>query len=391
MRRRLKGIGAIFMSVIVGVFMVISTTTVSFAKTNHENGKAPTAPFIKGADISSYQAIVDHGGVFYDHGQQENLLKILKDHGVNYIRLRLWVNPVQEDGYNNLANTIKVASEAKAMGFKFLLDIHYSDTWADPGKQTVPAAWQNDTFDQLTQQVHDYTVNVIRQLGLHNAAPDMVQIGNEITSGMLWPYGKDWTSEGFDNLATLLKAGISGVKANDPHAKIMLHIDQGGNNDTSRWFFDNITQRDVPFDIIGLSYYPYWHGTLAQLKNNMDDITVRYNKPVVIAETAYAYTLQDFDNEPNNFTADDVVQGYPATVQGQAKFMKDLTKTLFSVPNDQALGYFYWEPAWIPVQGAGWIDGGGDGWDNQTLFDQNGNALPSLNVFEMNRPVLTKH
>lgn len=378
------------MSFILGALMLFSTTTVSYAKTDHENGNGPTAPFIKGADISSYQAIVDHGGKFYDHGKQENLLKILKKHGVNYIRLRLWVNPVQENGYNNLSNTVKVAKQAKAMGFKFLLDIHYSDTWADPGHQIKPAAWADDNFTQLTNDVHEYTANVIQQLVQNNAAPDMVQVGNEITSGMLWPDGKDWTSQGFDNLATLLKAGISAVKTNDPQAKIMLHIDQGGNNATSRWFFDNITKRNVPFDIIGLSYYPYWHGTLTQLKNNMDDITVRYNKPVVIAETAYAYTLQDFDSEPNNFTPADVVQGYPATVQGQAKFIRDLTKTLFSVPNDQALGYFYWEPAWIPVKGAGWINGGGDGWDNQTLFDHNGNALPSLNVFKMNRPVLTK-
>ncbi len=226
------------------------------------------------------------------------------------------------------------------------------------------------------------------------AAPDMVQIGNEITSGILWLDGKTWGegSGDFDKLAVLLKAGVQGVydQIDPKYVKIMMHIDGGGDNSKSRWFFDQLAARGVPFDVIGLSYYPYWNGALADLQNNMNDISQRYNKDVVIAETAYAYTLQEADNEPNVFIASDAVEGCDVSVQGQAKFLKDLMKTIYSVPDERGLGFFYWEPAWIPVPGAGWISGGGDGWENQALFDFNGNALPSLNVFKENRPIIVK-
>lgn len=392
MRRRLRFVSSIIMSLVMVALIVFSNENVSMAKSN--NSHNPTKPFIKGVDISTLKAIEDHGGKYYDHGKQKDLLVILKEHGVNYIRLRLWNNPTQANGYDNLANTIAIAKRAKSMGFKFLLDIHYSDFWADPGKQTKPAAWKELDFEQLTQTVHQYTSHVIEELVKAGAAPDMVQIGNEITSGILWPDGKTWgeNAGGFDKLAILLKAGIQGVydHIDKKHVKIMLHIDGGGDNSKSRWFFDNITQRHVPFDVIGLSYYPYWHGTLAQLQNNMDDISKRYNKDVVIAETAYAYTLNEGDNEPNVFTAKDAaVAGYDVSVHGQAKFLKDLMNTIYKVPNGKGLGFFYWEPAWIPVKGAGWKAGGGDGWENQALFDFKGNVLPSLNVFKRQRPVLT--
>ena len=219
-----------------------------------------------------------------------------------------------------------------------------------------------------------------------HALPDMVQIGNELNSGMLWPDGKTWGegSGGFDKLARLLRAGMNGVRdvAGHNKVKIMLHLADGGDNGLYRWWFDEITARGITdFDVIGLSFYPYWHGTLEQLAANMADISGRYDKDVVVVETAYAFTLADGDGYPNIFGAEQqAAGGYPATVAGQANFLRDLREVVQNVPGGRGLGVFYWEPTWIPVAGAGWRSGEGDAWDNQALFDFDGNALTSLSA-----------
>lgn len=344
-------------------------------------------------------------GTYYDNGIEGECLEILRDHGVNWIRLRIWNDPTNKDGKplgggnNDLDRTVEIASRAKALGLKFLLDFHYSDWWADPGKQNMPKAWVGLDSDELKQAVYDYTAEVIQTLADADAMPDMVQIGNEVNGGMLWPAGKTWRqgSEeigGYAGFAGLLAQGAQAVRDNDPHrndptdkVRIAIHLADGGNNDLYRAVFDELTKRNVDFDVIGLSYYSYWHGPLDPFISNMNDISQRYQKDVVVLETAYAHTLVNVDGHGNLFgQGEQTAGGYKATVQGQASAIREVIAAVAQVPDGRGLGVFYWEPDWIAVKGAGWATGQGNAWENQALFDFNGNALPSMNVFHLVRP-----
>ena len=364
------------------------------------------ADFIKGADISTLLEAEQHGAKFYNqNGQQQDAIAILKANGVNYVRLRLWVDPQDASGKtygggsNNLENTIALAKRVKAQGLKLLLDFHYSDFWTDPGKQFKPKAWEKMDYPQLKTAIHDYTRDTIARFKQEGVLPDMVQIGNEINGGMLWPEGKSWGQGGgeFDRLAGLLNAAISGLKENltgGEQVKIMLHLAEGTKNDTFRWWFDEIAKRDVPFDIIGLSMYTYWNGPISALKANMDDISRRYNKDVIVVEAAYGYTLDNCDNAENSFQAKEEKDGgYPGTVQGQYDYIHDLMQSVIDVPDHRGKGIFYWEPTWIAVPGTTWATKAGmkyihDEWkegnarENQALFDCQGKVLPSITVFK---------
>lgn len=358
--------------------------------------------FIKGADVSMLAEVEKHGGKYFDaNGKQMDAMAILKENGFNYIRLRIWVDPKDAEGHpygggnNDLATTIALAKRAKALGMKFLLDFHYSDFWTDPGRQNKPRAWANMNIEQLTKAVYEHTKQTMDGLQQAGIVPDMVQVGNEINGGMLWPEGKSWGQNGgeFDRLAGLLKAGIRAVKEHGKEIKIMLHLAEGTKNDTFVWWFDEVSKRDVPFDVIGLSFYTYWNGPISALKYNMDDISKRYNKDVIVVEAAYGYTTENCDNAENNFTAKEASDGgYPASVQGQADFLKDLIKSIDGVQGGHGKGIFYWEPAWLPTPGATWATKAGmkynnDDWkegnarENQALFDCSGKVLPSIKVF----------
>ncbi|HAS1029275.1 TPA: cellulase family glycosylhydrolase [Enterobacter cloacae] len=367
---------------------------------------AMPADFIKGADISTLLEAEQHGAKFYNqNGQQQDAIAILKANGVNYVRLRLWVDPQDASGKtygggsNNLENTIALAKRVKAQGLKLLLDFHYSDFWTDPGKQFKPKAWEKMDYPQLKTAIQDYTRDTIARFKKEGVLPDMVQIGNEINGGMLWPEGKSWGQGGgeFDRLAGLLNAAISGLKENltgGEQVKIMLHLAEGTKNETFRWWFDEIAKRDVPFDIIGLSMYTYWNGPISALKANMDDISKRYNKDVIVVEAAYGYTLDNCDNAENSFQAKEEKDGgYPGTVQGQYDYIHDLMQSVIDVPDHRGKGIFYWEPTWIAVPGTTWATKAGmkyihDEWkegnarENQALFDCQGKVLPSITVFK---------
>lgn len=359
--------------------------------------------FIRGADVSTLAEVERLGGKCFENGEQEDCLVILKRHGFNYIRLRLWNDPYDDNGVaygggiGDLATVTELAQRAKALGYKFLLDFHYSDFWADPGKQFKPKAWEQLSFDQLATTVNDYTKEVLVSLKDAGVEPDMVQIGNEINSGMLWPDAKSWGGDGheFEYLAAILNAGISAVREIDGNTtQIMLHLAEGGKNSTFRWWFDGITQNGVSdFDVIGMSYYPYWHGTLDALQYNMEDMITRYGKDIAIAETAYGFTTDNGDSLGNNFgPKEEQTAGYTASVEGQAHFLTDLMDRVSALPEHRGLGIFYWEPTWLPV-GVTWASNEGmdyiategdtgDAWENQALFDFDGNALESLTVFE---------
>ena len=245
---------------------------------------------ILGADISFLPELEDKGIHFSVDGKEADAIAILKQHGFNYVRLRIFNDPGADSGYSpgkeycGLEQTKAMAKRIKAAGLKFLLDFHYSDTWADPGKQFKPAAWEDLTFDQLLVAVEGYTKDVIGALKQQGTLPDMVQIGNEINHGMIWPDGK---ADNMDNLAALFKAGSKGVKDIDRSILIMLHIACGGQHTESVWFIDNMLQRKVEFDLIGQSYYPQWHGTLDSLQQNLQELVKRYSKDVIVVEYTY--------------------------------------------------------------------------------------------------------
>ena len=363
---------------------------------------------VRGVDLSMLDTVEKAGGTFHDSvGQTGDAMKLFHNAGANLVRLRFWVDPVSASGEpygggnSDLTRTITLAKRAKAAGMDVLLDLHYSDFWVDPGKQFKPKAWAGLSDSELVAKVQSYSQEAMAALLAAGVQPTYVQVGNELNSGMLWPYGKNWAASGetvggFDGLAALLKAGVAGVQAAETsagltnHAKIILHLANGGNNGTFRWWFDEITQRNVPFDVIGVSYYPYWHGTLTDLQTNLNDVVSRYNKPIMVVETAYTFTTDNGDGLGNNFGPTDVTAGgYPATPAGQQQFLRDLRGVIAAVPNHQGLGFVYWEPDWLPVDGATWATQAGmdyistsgsegNAWENQALFDFNGDALPAL-------------
>ena len=335
---------------------------------------------ILGADISSLKKSEDLGGVYkYSDGTEADALQILTDQGLNYARLRVWVDPA--DGYHGKAELLEMALKLKSLDIKLLVDFHYSDNWADPGKQNKPAAWKDFDFEGLKKAVYEHTFDVCNGLVLQGTPPDMVQVGNEINAGMLWPDG-DYNH--FDNLAALLKEGYQAVKDCSSSTLVMLHIAEGGDNDLARWWFDNITRRDVPFDVIGISYYPFWHGSLAQLQYNLSDISSRYDKDVIVVETAYAFTDQEDDFLSNIANNNLAVTGYPFTPEGQRAMLRDVMAIVRAVPNGRDLGIFWWEATWSAVNGNGWDTtdpGSGNAWENQALFDFNDRALPALDEY----------
>jgi arabinogalactan endo-1,4-beta-galactosidase len=234
-----------------------------------------------GADVSSLQRSLDLGARYYNaSGSAADPLDILKSKGLNYARLRVWNSPAS--GYNNKAKVLQAARSIKAKGLKLLIDFHYSDTWADPGKQYPPAAWASHSLTQLQSDVYNYTYDVCSSLKAQGTTPDSVQIGNEINVGMLWPRGQV-TNSNFAPLASLLKQGYAATKACNSGTQVMIHTADADSDANARWFYDGIKAQGVVWDVTALSYYCFWHGSLANLYNVITDVRSRYGKPVVIA------------------------------------------------------------------------------------------------------------
>ncbi|GAB3125292.1 hypothetical protein GCM10027160_47760 [Streptomyces calidiresistens] len=331
---------------------------------------------IRGVDISSLAKSEDLGGVYREaNGRPGDPVEILRRGGSNWARLKVWVDPA--DGYNTEEHVLRIARRTHAAGMRLLVDFHYSDTWADPGKQFKPAAWTNLDFPGLRDAVRAHTTDVLGALVDQGTPAAMVQIGNELNGGMLWP---DGSHENWPRLAELLTAGAEAARASTPGIRIALHLADGGDNGLYRWWFDNAVRYGVPFDVIALSFYGYWHGTLAELSHNMNDVSARYDRDVVVVETAYPFRLgSDDDHEDIIDLPSELVDGYPATPEGQVAWMRDICAAVAAVPNRRGLGVFYWEPTWIAVPGNGWDPddpSSGNAWENQAWFDYSGRALP---------------
>lgn len=358
--------------------------------------------FLKGMDISTLKEVESLGGKFYDGGMEMDVLDIFKSYDVNAVRLRLWNDPYTEDGKpygagtNDLPTTIELAKRALAKDMEVLLDFHYSDFWADPGKQRVPKAWRGMDLVQLEEAVYQYTKETLEEMRRADAFPTLVQVGNEVTNGLLWPNGK---KPEYDNIARFISAGIRAVRAVDANLPIMIHLDKGTDNELYRDWFDHYMERGEDFDVIGLSYYPFWHGSLSDLAANMKDISERYQKDVIVAEVSMGFTMEDYqsyeklsaEERKGMATKAELAEKvpFPMTPEGQRDFMKAVMQVIRDVPNGRGKGFYYWEPAWLPVPGSGWAtpeslayigDKGpcGNEWANQALFDYDGNALPAL-------------
>lgn len=344
--------------------------------------------FIRGVDASEAPWIIELGGKYYSvDGVEKDLLDILWENGVTWIRLRLWNDPYDEygnpygGGNCDLSRVSNFAARAKAKGFRVLLDFHYSDWWADPSKQVKPKAWVNLDFNNLVIAVYNWTYNALLYMQERNATPDMVQVGNEINYGFLWPEGR---AENWTQFITLLKSAIKAIRDFDPSIKVVIHL-SGVRADFYVNFIDRLIASNVDFEIIAISFYPYWHGSMNDFRNLLKTLSEKYDKDIIVAETAYAWTLEDYDGHPNLFGSKDqeVRSGYRASIQGQATFIRDLIEILYSETRGKGLGIFYWGAAWIPHPGAGWKTGEGNPWENQALFDFGGKALPSLKVFKL--------
>ncbi|MGD0340711.1 MAG: glycosyl hydrolase 53 family protein [Bacteroidales bacterium] len=287
-----------------------------------------------GADISFLPQIESRGMRFFENGEEKDLIKILADHGFNYIRLRIFVNPENEKGYSpvtgfcGLEYTKQMAARAKKYGMKLLLNFHYSDYWADPQQQNKPLAWKDLDFKLLKDSLKAYTKRVLIALRDQGTLPEMVQVGNEINHGMLWPDGH---ISNLDNLAELLKAGVEGVREVDPSIIVMMHLALGGQNREAIFWLDNMIARGVDFDVIGLSYYPRWHGTLDDLKSNLNDLDRRYKKDLNVVE--------------------------------YSQFPKEVHDIVFSLPDNRGTGTFIWEPI-------------------NKFFDKTGNPTKELKVYD---------
>jgi arabinogalactan endo-1,4-beta-galactosidase len=336
---------------------------------------------IKGADISSLAKSEALGGVYKtSSGTTGDALAILKSSGMNYARLKVWVNPA--DGYNNKTRVLAMAKRIKAQGMKLLVDFHYSDTWADPGAQSKPAAWTGHSYSQLKTDVYNHTYDVLNALKAQGTTADMVQVGNEINGGMLWSEG---STDNWSQLAGLINSGYSAAKAVSSSTLVALHLANAGDDATVRWWFDNAATYGITYDVIGLSYYGYWHGSLSAAQTTLDDVASRYSKPVFIAETAYPFRLDSDDSLVNQIdTTGELVSGYPATTAGQTAWMNAVANIVEAVPNGRGLGVFYWEATWTAVTGNGWDPtdaGSGNGWENQALFGFDDKALPAMSWF----------
>lgn len=315
-----------------------------------------------GADMSFLKMAEDNGTEFKDEGVVKPGLDIFRDHGYDWIRLRLFHTP--DELPNDLEYTIELAQEAQKRGMKFLLDYHYADSWADPGKQPLPAAWEGLDYETLQDSVYEYTKKTIEAFRKAGVMPEIVQIGNEIRNGMMWPTGK--LPDNWDDFAGLLKAGIDGVDAGrgqEMRPLIMVHYDNGADAKGNREFYDKIESYAIPFDIIGLSYYPWWHGNLLELRENLLSLMQHYDQDIILVETAYNW-------RPSEYTEEGDLAPWPESPEGQKDFLESVHETLININSKRIKGIFWWEPA---VTG---------GLRSRGYFDDEGNALPVINVFD---------
>lgn len=333
---------------------------------------AEAEPFYAGADLSALPIYEQRGAKFTKGGRAQDAIALLRAEGMNGVRLRLFVNPKPEGIVDNsLDYTVALARRVKTAGAAFMLDLHYSDTWADPQKQFKPAAWEKLPFDELVARVGAYTREVLARFEREGLRPEFVQIGNEITNGMLWPDGQvnfgappADDAAAWSRLARLLRAGIEAVPRGAGQPKIILHIESGGNLEKSLWWFRHVRDAGLDYDLVGLSYYPDWHGGLANYRRTLAALADEFQKPIVVVEAGYPWKTAKKWTEKANMD-------WPLTPKGQAQFLRDVVQAVREIPHSLGRGVWYWHPESIQVPGH-------YAWEAGTcaLFDERGELLP---------------
>lgn len=408
-----------------GLITSLCTTQISFIESNAISGvqnkevqssinvekvEGISEDTIKGVDISSIISLEQSGVKFYDfNNKEQDIFKTLSQSGVNYVRVRVWNDPYDKDengyggGNNDLRKAIEIGKRATENNMKVLIDFHYSDFWADPAKQKSPKAWENYNIDEKEKALYNYTKESLEKLVAEGVDIGMVQIGNETN-------GKFVGESNWINMSKLFNAGSKAVREIDQNILVALHF----TNPEKIGNYENISlqlsKNNVDYDVFASSYYPFWHGTLDNLTNQLKKIANSYGKKVMVAETSYVYTSEDGDGHGNTSPANGQILDYPISIQGQATSVRNVFQAVADV-GEAGLGVFYWEPAWIPVgppsnldnnkviwekYGSGWASSfaseydsedagkwyGGSAVDNQGLFDFNGKPLESLNIFK---------
>lgn len=367
---------------------------------------------ILGIDVSTYLEELEHGAKFLDGGREMDPLDAFAANGVNWMRIRVWNHPYGPNGERylggncDLDNYIRLGKLAKSKGYRLLMDLHYSDFWADPGKQMIPKAWAHCDADAMAEAVYEFTRHCLEEAVKAGAAPEMVQVGNEITNGMLWPVGRLEDSEGnrgnYETFCRLVSAGCAACREVVPGAKIALHLERSGDKAVYQEFFAEMERAGIDYDIIGASYYPYWHGTPDELFENLAHCR-RFGKEIMILEMGYGFTTEAYraDGKPQRLVIDErlarvpgVTERYPLTPEGQAAYIRDL---LQRAEAERVAGVFYWEPLWLPGEGICWASEAGqryireegkstaNEWANQCLFDYEGNKLPAFDAYRRER------
>ena len=370
-----------------------------------------------GIDAST-QLDLDEGHPIYTyHGEKIEPWSFLRDHnGVALMRLRIWNDPYDENGRpygggtNSVARFIVLAKRALALGYSLLLDFHYSDFWADPGKQNPPKAWRNLSLEETVNALYEYTRKTLLEIKAAGIPLEAVQVGNEITNGMVWPHGRllggqdGLPRKGYDSLAAMLKVGCQAVREISPESKIVLHLEKACAKAIHEEWVREISSRGVDFDLIGLSYYPFWHGSPVELEENIRNLQAKFHKPIWVVEAGHPFTDEPYDPEEakklfisnteavKEYAGNTVIPSpFAYTKQGQRDYFAFLIRLLKRL-DVEAL--FYWEPFWVPSSHLGWAKVPGmiyegqevtredlNEWANQCLFDYQGEATPALDVF----------
>lgn len=381
-----------------------------------ENGD----PF-KGVDVSSVISLENSGVKYCDRqGNEQDIFRTLADAGVNTVRVRIWNDPYQSGTHANYGGgicdvdyAVKIAKRCADAGLKLLIDFHYSDFWADPGKQKAPKAWEAYSVSQKADAIYQFTLDSLNKIAETGAEIAMVQVGNETTTGMcgLMLSQYDWSDEGWRLLASLFNAGAKAVRAFNQKTLVALHFTNPEKASNMSYLAKMLHQNQVDYDVFATSYYPYWHGTLSNLTSVLTSVAQTYHKKVMVAETSWLHTLDDSDGFQNTIDNQEKIGSYvnyEIGVSGQCAFLHDLFSAVAKVPDGMGIGVFYWEPAWLPVggkdfngnlpvwekNGSGWANKaageydesaakyfGGSCVENEALFDTNGVPLDSLYVF----------
>ena len=354
----------LFLLMFISLFISCQDDTVNEISENQH-----TSSIISGVDISDYPKVSSYNPTFYDENNNEiSFINSLIQNGVNTIRLRLWVNPVDES--SSLEEVKEFSNELKSLGFKIWVTPHFSDTWAHPGQQQTPSDWSSLSFEELKNQVYTYTSQIMSEIN-----PDYIQIGNEINTGILFPHGR--IADNQDQFVELVNEGVNAVRNSSTNAKIILHC---AGFESSNWFFNIVNQ--VDYDIIGISYYPWWHGkSLDDLQNQLSSLSINFEKEILIAETSYPFTLGWNDWTNNNVGLEEhlILPEYPASPQGQKDFIRDIKNLVFEVNN--GIGFCYWGAERIAWDGENSTNG--STWENQAVFDFENKELPVLQEFHI--------